>query len=45
MKLRHEIKELFAQLPIAAQTELLDELLREQELQGKILTEAQDERE
>ena len=43
MKTRHEIKELFAQLPIAAQTELLDELLQEHELQGKILKEAQEE--
>jgi transposase-like protein len=43
MKSRHEIKELFAQLPIAAQTQLLDELLQEQELQGKILIEAQEE--
>jgi len=43
MKTRHEIKELFAQLPIVAQTELLDELLQEHELQGKILKEAQEE--
>ncbi len=32
-----EIKNLFAQLPISSQTELLDELLQEQELQGKVL--------
>ncbi len=43
MKSRHEIKELFAQLPMSAQTELLNELLQEQELQGKILIEAQEE--
>lgn len=43
MKSRHEIKELFTQLPIAAQTQLLDELLQEHELQGKILTEARAE--
>ncbi len=36
-----EIKNLFAQLPISSQTELLDELLQEQELQGKVLIAAQ----
>ena len=43
MKPSLEIKNLFGQLPVAAQNELLDELLQEQELQGKILTEAQEE--
>jgi len=43
MKSRHEIKELFAQLPMFAQSELLNELLQEQELRGKILIEAQEE--
>ena len=37
-----EITNLFAQLPImGSQTELLDELLQEQELQGKVLIAAQ----
>jgi len=43
MKSKHEIKELFSQLPIVSQTELLNDLLQEQELQGKVLTEAQEE--
>ncbi len=43
MKSSQEIKELFAQLPISSQRQLLDELLQEQELQGKILTDAQEE--
>jgi len=43
MKSRHEIKRLFAQLPMTSQRELLNELLQEQELQGKILIEAQKE--
>ncbi|MCD4811986.1 IS1595 family transposase [bacterium] len=43
MKSSQEIKKLFAQLPIASQTELLDELLQEQELQGKILIAAYEE--
>ncbi len=34
---------MFSQLPLGAQNELLDELLQEQELQGKILLEAQEE--
>jgi transposase-like protein len=38
-----KIKELFAQLPIVTQTQLLDELLQEQELQGKVLLAAQEE--
>jgi hypothetical protein len=42
MKSSQEIKELFAQLPISSQRQLLDELLQEQELQGKILTDAQE---
>jgi len=40
MKSRQEIKALFTQLPLASQSELLDELLQEQELQGKILLDA-----
>lgn len=43
MRSSAEIKELFAQLPLASQSELLNELLQEQELQGKILLEAQEE--
>ena len=43
MKASQEIKDLFGQLPVATQNELLDELLQEQELQGKILSEAQEE--
>ena len=43
MKSSQEIKELFAQLPSSAQAQLLSELLQEQELQGKILIEAQEE--
>ena len=40
MKSRQEIKALFSQLPLGSQSELLDELLQEQELQGKILIDA-----
>lgn len=40
MKSRQEIKKLFSQLPMGTQVELLDELLQEQELQGKILIDA-----
>ncbi len=43
MKSSQEIKELFAQLPMATQSQLLDELLQEQELQGKVLLAAQEE--
>lgn len=43
MRSSQEIKELFAQLPIDSQTQLLDELLQEQELQGKVLKAAQEE--
>ncbi len=43
MKSSKEIKELFAQLPEVVQSALLDELLQEQELKGKILIEAQEE--
>ena len=43
MRSSAEIKEMFAQLPLASQSELLDELLQEQELQGKILLEALEE--
>ncbi len=43
MRSSQEIKELFAQLPIGSQTQLLDELLQEQELQGKVLIAAQEE--
>ena len=43
MKTSQEIKELFGQLPLGSQRELLDELLQEQELQGKILMEAVEE--
>ena len=40
MKTNQEIKEFFKALPLGAQNSLLDELLIEQELQGKILQEA-----
>ena len=43
MKSRQEIKKLFFQLPLSSQSELLNDLLQEQELQGKILSEAQEE--
>ena len=43
MQSSQEIKDLFAQLPIDSQTQLLDELLQEQELQGKVLIAAQEE--
>jgi transposase-like protein len=36
----HEIKELFAQLPASSQSQLLDDLLQEHELQGSVLEEA-----
>lgn len=42
MKTREEIKELFNELPLGAQRALLGELLLEQELQGKVLQEAQE---
>lgn len=38
-----KIKELFAELPADSQTRLLDELLQDQELQGKVLQSAQEE--
>jgi len=40
MKTIEELKELFSELPSVSQTQLLDELLADQELKGKILTEA-----
>lgn len=40
MKTRQEIKALFNKLPLGVQSELLGDLLMEQELQGKILQEA-----
>ena len=43
MESSKKIKGLFAQLPSSSQSQLLSELLQEQELQGKILTEAQEE--
>ncbi len=43
MKKREEIKKLFAQLSTILQSELLDDLLQEHELQGKILQDATDE--
>lgn len=43
MKSSQEIKALFSQLPVTSQNELLNELLQEQELQGKILIEASEE--
>lgn len=43
MKTREEIKKLFAQLSTTLQSELLDDLLQEHELQGKILQDATDE--
>jgi len=43
MKTSEEIKELFIQLPLVSQSELLSDLLQEQELQGKILQEAEQE--
>lgn len=42
MRSSQETKELFAQLPIVTQSQLLDELLQEQELQGKELLSAQE---
>ena len=42
MKTGQEIKALFNELPIGVQNNLLGELLIEQELQGKVLQEAQD---
>jgi transposase-like protein len=43
MKKEEEIKQLFTELPIICQTELLDELLQTQELKGSILQIAQKE--
>jgi len=43
MKTSQEIKELFHKLPLSTQNNLLGELLVEQELQGKILQEAQED--
>lgn len=43
MKHTEEIKKLFAQLSTTMQSELLDDLLQEHELQGKILQDAADE--
>jgi len=43
MKTRQEVKELFTELPSEAQSLLLDELLAEHELKGKVLLEAQQE--
>ena len=43
MKTSQEIKALFEELPIQAQRELLENLLMEQELQGKVLQEATQE--
>ena len=43
MRSSQEIKKMFAQLSLASQRELLDELLQERELQGKILSEAHEE--
>ena len=43
MKTSQEIKELFNELPIGVQNELLGDLLMEQELQGKVLQEASQE--
>jgi transposase-like protein len=40
MKSSQKIKSLFTQLPLSSQRELLDELLQEQELKGKVLQEA-----
>jgi len=40
MKSSQELKELFSELPPAAQSRLLDELLAEQELKGAVLLEA-----
>jgi len=42
MKTSQEIKALFNELPIGTQNNLLGELLIEQELQGKVLNEAQE---
>lgn len=41
MKTREEIKSLFEALPITVQNELLEDLLMDQELQGKVLQEAE----
>ena len=43
MKSSQEIKQLFEQLPLESQRELLEELLLENELQGKVLQEAGEE--
>lgn len=42
MKSSQEIKELFSQLSLSSQNELLNELLQDQELQGKVLLEAEE---
>lgn len=41
MKTREEIKSLFQDLPLAVQNELLEDLLMDQELEGKVLQEAE----
>ena len=43
MKTIKEVKELFTELPLNAQSLLLDDLLAERELKGKVLLEAQEE--
>lgn len=43
MKLSQKIKRMFSQLPLSSQNELLDELLQEHELKGKVLFEAQED--
>ena len=43
MKTREEIKDLFQELPVGVQNELLGDLLMEQELQGKVLQQAGEE--
>lgn len=40
MKTSQEIKEFFNELPVGIQNSLLEELLMEQELQGKVIQEA-----
>jgi hypothetical protein len=42
MKTSQEIKALFNELPVGVQNSLLGELLIEQELQGKVLQDAQE---
>jgi len=43
MKPTEEIKALFSELPNSSQSELLDTLLQEHELRGKILQDASEE--